>query len=155
MPVVTKETVLVVEVSNAARLSLEASIIAVGTYDVANLKNAFNTSNVIDIKNLKRDEVLALGNALIQVAGEMRDDDTIVEELVISGTVTKPTAIGGDDGAIDVTVSGGVAPYTYAWNNGDTTQDVAGLVAGSYTVTVTDSNGDSETQGFLVEDPEE
>ena len=41
-----------------------------------------------------------------------------------------------DDGAIDLTVSGGVAPYTYQWSNGNFTQDLADLKAGEYTVLV-------------------
>ncbi len=44
-------------------------------------------------------------------------------------------------GAIDLSVSGGTAPYTYLWSNGSTTQDLANLTAGAYTVTVTDRFG--------------
>jgi hypothetical protein len=40
-----------------------------------------------------------------------------------------------------LTVSGGHAPYTYNWSNGATTQDVSGLNAGSYCVTVADQCG--------------
>ena len=45
------------------------------------------------------------------------------------------------NGSIDASVSGGVAPYTYAWSNGATTQDLSGLLSGSYTLTVTGANG--------------
>jgi len=39
------------------------------------------------------------------------------------------------------TVTGGVAPFTYAWSNGATMQSMSGLSSGIYTVTVTDNNG--------------
>lgn len=61
-------------------------------------------------------------------------------QAVVS-SVTNPTCPGATNGAIDITVTGGTAPYTYLWNNGATTQDRTGLGAGTYTVTVTDGTG--------------
>lgn len=54
-------------------------------------------------------------------------------------------------GSIDVTPSGGVGIYTYAWSDGPTTQDRSGLAAGSYTITVT-SNGCSASATYTVND---
>jgi hypothetical protein len=44
----------------------------------------------------------------------------------------------GNDGAIDINVTGGSGSFTYVWSNGPTTQDIAALTAGTYTVTVDD-----------------
>ena len=48
---------------------------------------------------------------------------------------------GESDGLIDITPAGGSGIYTYAWSNGETTQDLTGLAAGEYSVVVTDENG--------------
>jgi hypothetical protein len=45
------------------------------------------------------------------------------------------------DGSLDVTVSGGTAPFTYSWSNGATTEDLGSVSGGLYSVTVTDANG--------------
>ncbi|TKC01081.1 hypothetical protein FA046_05225, partial [Pedobacter cryophilus] len=44
-------------------------------------------------------------------------------------------------GGINVTLTGGTAPYTFEWNNGAITEDLNNVTAGNYSVTVTDSNG--------------
>ena len=46
----------------------------------------------------------------------------------------------GDEGTASVQISGGTAPFTYQWSNGDSTATISSM-AGSYTVTVTDDNG--------------
>ncbi|HEX5002977.1 MAG TPA: gliding motility-associated C-terminal domain-containing protein, partial [Bacteroidia bacterium] len=62
--------------------------------------------------------------------------------LTTALTVTQQVnCFAGEDGAIDLTVTGGTVPYTYLWSNTQTTEDMNQLMAGTYTVTVTDLNG--------------
>lgn len=74
-------------------------------------------------------------------------------DLAITGIVTNVLCNGGATGAIDITPTGGTSPYTYTWSNAAATQDLAGLIAGSYTVEVTDDNGCTETYTAMVTEP--
>jgi hypothetical protein len=84
---------------------------------------------------------------------------TIIQgsNLLLSITPINPTCPPGanppvnSDGAIDLTVTGGSTPYTFAWTTSDgsglnpTAEDQTGLTAGTYNVTVTDANGCTAT----------
>ena len=75
-------------------------------------------------------------------------------QIVIMGTITNTTCAGLCNGTISLSVNGGVgASYTYNWNNGANTSINDSLCAGSYTVTVTDQGGNTETNTFIVSQP--
>ncbi|MBC7778453.1 MAG: T9SS type A sorting domain-containing protein, partial [Phycisphaerae bacterium] len=71
----------------------------------------------------------------------------------ISGAVTKATCYGSATGAITITINNGVAPFTYAWSDGATTEDRSNITAGTYTLLVTDSNGCTREKSFNVTQP--
>lgn len=70
--------------------------------------------------------------------------------LNLTAQVTEESCPGNGDGAIDLSVSGGQGPYDYLWSTGDGVQDLQGLTAGTYTVTVTDSLGCEVADTFSV-----
>lgn len=69
--------------------------------------------------------------------------------IIVPGAsaITLDLAVGNEscdssqDGSINLSVSGGISPYTYLWSNAQVTQDIEGLYGGTYIVTVTDANG--------------
>jgi hypothetical protein len=58
-------------------------------------------------------------------------------EIILSFDITCTT---GNNGAVDLSVTGGFSPYTCHWSNGSINEDISGLIPGNYLVTVTDSN---------------
>ncbi|CCH51821.1 adhesin AidA-related [Fibrisoma limi BUZ 3] len=73
--------------------------------------------------------------------------------LALQAQIQPVACAGGATGAISLTVSGGTGPYSYSWNTGATTQNLTGLTAGAYQVTITDANGCLLTRGFTVTEP--
>jgi hypothetical protein len=73
--------------------------------------------------------------------------------VVLSATFAMPSCNGGNNGSIDLTISGGTSPYTILWSNSETTEDISGLSAGTYSVLVTDANGSTSTTEVIVTDP--
>lgn len=58
----------------------------------------------------------------------------------ISAIVNPPSCVPGNDGSIDIIISGGTIPYSFIWNDGEITEDRFNLSPGNYSVTVTDAN---------------
>jgi gliding motility-associated-like protein len=79
---------------------------------------------------------------------------TITEPAnALSAAITSSSNVicyGSATGSATVTASNGTAPFTYLWSNGSTDQTAAGLIAGTYSVTVTDKNGCSVTLSNAV-----
>jgi hypothetical protein len=64
-----------------------------------------------------------------------------IAALNASATSINPSCFGATNGSVNVTVSGGTAPYFYAWSNSATTQDLTAVGAGTYNLVITDSQG--------------
>lgn len=106
----------------------DLTALAAGTYDVT----------VTDANNCS-----ATGSATVSNPAGM----------LLFSSVTNTLCPASSDGAIDLSVVNGVSPYTYSWSGGDITEDISGLSAGSYSVTVTDGNGCTATTSANVANP--
>jgi subtilisin-like proprotein convertase family protein len=70
--------------------------------------------------------------------------------MMISGSTIGNEICGNAAGSIDITVADGTAPFLFNWSNGSISEDISGLIAGTYSVTITDINGCSTNGSFTV-----
>ncbi|MES2874762.1 MAG: gliding motility-associated C-terminal domain-containing protein, partial [Bacteroidota bacterium] len=73
--------------------------------------------------------------------------------LVLTSAKTDVLCFGTNTGAINLSVTGGKAPYTYSWTGGMSTEDLTGLAAGTYNVSVTDANNCTVTASVTISAP--
>lgn len=81
---------------------------------------------------------------------------TVNLQPTLSGNITPSSSIncyGQSTGALSLAVSGGTSPYTYAWSNGPTTQNISSLSAGNYSVTIKDSKNCLASQNYSLTQP--
>lgn len=75
---------------------------------------------------------------------------TVSEPTALSVSITPTDATCLGNGTASANVSGGTSPYSYAWSNGQTTSGAANLSAGTYTLTVSDTNNCVATQTVAI-----
>ncbi len=77
----------------------------------------------------------------------------IPEPLISTEISLDVSCFGIEDGTINMTTSGGIAPYTFEWSNGETTEDLTELPVGSYALTITDVDECAFTKTVEIEEP--
>ncbi len=112
--------------------------------------NLATTEDLTSLIGGSYDVLLTDGNGCI-----LRDTFLVSEPnaLVLSHVSTNVSCGGGSDGSIDLIVSGGSPAYSYTWSSGQISEDLTGLVAGSYMVTVTDLLGCTAFDTAVVSEP--
>ncbi|TNE54048.1 MAG: T9SS type A sorting domain-containing protein [Bacteroidetes bacterium] len=78
--------------------------------------------------------------------------------LSISYQLNEVSCFGDENGAIDITVSGGTGPYSYSWTGGSlmspvNMEDIDNLSSGTYTIVVLDDNNCSLTENIFLTEP--
>lgn len=74
--------------------------------------------------------------------------------LVLTETHNNVSCNGLSDGAVDVSITGGIPDYGFLWNTGAVTEDLTGMAAGLYLLTITDSNACEITLELEITEPE-
>ncbi|WP_282048752.1 T9SS type B sorting domain-containing protein [Maribacter aquivivus] len=118
------------------------------THQITGLSQGTYTIYVRDVDN----PIAGCTEILIQIINEPA-------VLTVSNTATQPTCI--DDGAVDITVTGGTSAYSYVIELPDaslTTAQNTGIFTGLdqlglHTITVTDANGCTDTDTFTLVTP--
>ncbi|OFZ32170.1 MAG: hypothetical protein A3D92_19760 [Bacteroidetes bacterium RIFCSPHIGHO2_02_FULL_44_7] len=94
---------------------------------------------------------------LYNFAGGTAYYDEIVAGAMPVTFDTQPTDVscnGLADGAVDVTITASNGPCTFMWSNAATTEDISGLTAGTYTVSIVDSIGCTAADTLVITEPD-
>lgn len=119
------------------------NVVEIGTSPyIDNLSTGLYQVTVIDALGCSATETYSIG---------------VDSAINISFSVTPITCAGSCTGEIIANVTGGTGSYTYLWSNGETGDQIGnnkifqGVCQGTYTVTVTDSNGCSAFSSIVLE----
>lgn len=85
--------------------------------------------------------------------GENTTTPEVYEEMSVTADLTHCTDAYGETGAIDLSIVGGKQPYDISWTNGETTEDIKSLKAGSYQVTIIDQTGRRIIESYSINEP--
>jgi surface protein len=76
-----------------------------------------------------------------------------IEPLKVTVNAKNVKCFGESTGTATLLVVGGVAPYSYKWSNGSTSQNQTGLSAGNYVVTVSDAKEGKSIKEITISQP--
>jgi len=112
--------------------------------------NSVTTQNIANIP--AGNYFLTISDAINQVLVDSFEIVQPASEIVLSLSKTDVSVENAADGFINLTVTGGTSPYSYLWSNGESSEDIFGLSAGIFYVTVSDGNLCSTTANIEIVD---
>ena len=120
------------------------------------IKNVFKTNEMKKAHFISKIiAVIMMAGATINCYSQSVMSFTTNDPVSLSVSIVSDSAtcIGCSDGSATLTVGGGSSPYSYLWSNGATTDSLSGLVADTYTVTVTDSSSCTAIDTVIIAEP--
>lgn len=103
------------------------------------LAPATYTISVMDENNCAFDTTVAL-----TAIASIQSSASVISDVL---------CFGGNDGAAQVVISQGAAPFSIQWSTGATTASIQNLTAGTYTVDLRDANGCQTSHTITIEEP--
>ncbi|MDC1162595.1 SprB repeat-containing protein, partial [Tenacibaculum sp.] len=106
----------------------------------------YNTNDVTTVIGTNSNLTAVAGTYRLVVSDSKGNSKSIEQKLIENDIVditfrkTDVVCYNGNDGLIDITITGGTGIYTYLWSNGQSTEDISNLEAGNYTIKVQDGN---------------
>ncbi|MFM9946576.1 MAG: T9SS type A sorting domain-containing protein [Saprospiraceae bacterium] len=115
------------------------------TEDIADLAHGIYSVTATDIFNCSRMTLVEVGEA---------SSALIINQDIIEGSSLEQLEpnyfLDTETGSIGISINGSQPPFSFAWSNGATSEDIANLASGTYTVTVTDGRGCQAMRSFFV-----
>ena len=130
-------------------LDIDSSIVY-SLSDGTNSNSFSSNGNPLQISGLSAGNYSVEIPSLMNICDLQQFNFEIVHPETIAASSSVNDELNGMDGSIDLTVTGGTAPYSYNWSNGATSQDISNLTEGIYQVVITDYNGCQFTEDIFV-----
>jgi gliding motility-associated-like protein len=158
----------VVELQNPAQVIVNTNIYNVKCYNQNNGALSLNITGAVEPYNIMwsdgntSDSIFNLHAGQYSYTLTDASNCSVVDtiqltqpgEIVINESINDVSCFGYSDGAIYLSINGGVSPYNYNWNTGDTIQDQTNVHAGDYIVTVTDANACEKISSYTISQPD-
>lgn len=128
--------------------SIDLTVNPAGTYTIS-WSTGSNNEDLFNISPGNYSVTVTTGNTCVQSAAFIVTSENI--PFTISGNAAPNTSCQLPNGYIDLSVDP-VGAYSFTWSNGDINEDPINLIAGNYTVTVTNADGCSITSVFTIID---
>ncbi len=152
-PITVQKTIDSVKCNNTAT----GKLTLVGAGGIGQLKYSLNLSPFTRTTGVF--DSLTAGTYTIEIEDSnrcrLRDAATIFEPAPLSMNLIKQDVrcFGNNNGSVRTLASGGISPYTFAWSNGNSTNQLNNLIVGKYVVTLTDKNGCRKADSATVSSP--
>jgi len=146
-PVVINGSVVDVSCSGGANGEINLSVSGGTNPYTYNWSNGETAAHITGLTTGNYDVTVTDVNGCSEVSNFTVNGNPPITETHV---ITPPTAPSWQNGAIDLTPAGGVAPYDFIWSNGATTEDISGIGPDTFRVTIIDAAGCRATFWIIV-----